>query len=184
MLHLVPKHDALHSLCVMPEVKFENQKEAEQVLMTLRAHPITLLPTVINSVILIILAFFSSFLLSQFLNPTQLFYLGLFSAYVIFFYFWFLLVNWYFNIGIVTNEQIIDVDFSPLTFRNVTRTELSHVEDISVKSSGFFSSIIDFGNVFVQTAGSEINTEFMDVPHPAQAAHIIQDILKEYGLNK
>jgi hypothetical protein len=181
MLNLGPSHDGFHSLCVKPEIKFENQKDTELVLLSLRAHPITLVPTFFNSIILIILAFFSSFILGQFLNGAQLFYIGLFFAYIIFFYFWFLLVNWYFNIGIVTNEQIIDVDFSPLTFRHVSRTELSHVEDISVKSSGFISSIVDYGNVFVQTAGSEINTEFMDVPHPAKAAHIIQDILKDYG---
>ncbi len=184
MLSLVPRHDAFHSLCVKPEIQFENQKDTEEVLLSLRAHPITLLPIIFNSLFLIIITFFSSFILGQFLTVAQLFFLTVFSAFAIFVYFWFLLVNWYFNIGIVTNEQIIDVDFNALTFRNVSRTELSHIEDISVKSSGFFSSIIDFGNVFVQTAGSEINTEFNNVPHPAKAAHIIQDILKEYGNSK
>lgn len=86
--------------------------------------------------------------------------------------------------GIVTNKQIIDIDFNALTFRNVTRTELNHVEDISVKVSGFASSIFNYGNLFVQTAGSEINTEFMQIPDPARAAHIIQDILKENGSTK
>lgn len=77
--------------------------------------------------------------------------------------------------------QIIDVDFNALTFRNVTRTELANVEDISVKLIGFISSIVDYGNIFIQTAGTEINTEFLNVPNPTKAAHIIQDILKEYG---
>ena len=90
-------------------------------------------------------------------------------------------MNWYFNIGIITNKQVVDVDFNVLTFRDVTRTELFHIEDITVKVSGFISSIVDYGDVFIQTAGSEINTEFFQVPHPAEAAHIIQDILKVYG---
>jgi len=60
---------------------------------------------------------------------------------------------------------------------------LTHIEDVNVKSSGFISSIINYGNVFVQTAGSEINTEFMQIPQPEKAAHIIQNILKEYGTN-
>jgi hypothetical protein len=93
-------------------------------------------------------------------------------------------MNWYFNMGIVTNKQIIDVDFSALSFRNVSRTELDHIEDITVKVSGFASSIFDFGNIFIQTAGSEINTEFINIPHPSRAAHIIQDILKQYGITQ
>lgn len=91
------------------------------------------------------------------------------------------IINWYFNIGLVTNMQIIDVDFNILTFKEITRTELTHVEDVTVKTSGFISGIFDFGSIYVQTAGSEINSEFIMVPHPARAAKIIEDILKQYG---
>lgn len=77
--------------------------------------------------------------------------------------------------------QIIDVDFNILTFKEITRTELTHVEDVTVKTSGFISGIFDFGNIYIQTAGSEINSEFIMVPHPARATKIIEDILKQYG---
>jgi len=181
MLQLQENHSLLHALCVKPGIKFENQKADEIVLLSLRAHPITLIPTVINSMLIITLIFFSGFLLNQFLSWVQLIYLITFFLFVNFIYIWLQIVNWYFNIGIVTDKQIIDVDFSALSFRNISRTELEHVEDITVKVSGFASSIFDLGNIFVQTAGSEINTEFMNVPHPARAAHIIQDILKQNG---
>lgn len=181
MLNLVPKHDLFHTVCVLPEVQFENQKDTEKVFLTLRAHIITLVVPLFNIVLLIILTSLLPLILGNFISSSQLFYIIFFSSYVIFFYFWFTIVNWYFNIGIITNEQIIDVDFSALTFRNITRTEIPHIEDISVKLAGFISSIFDYGNIFVQTAGTEVNTEFIDVPHPTESAHIIQDILKEYG---
>lgn len=92
-------------------------------------------------------------------------------------------MNWYFTIGIVTNRQVIDADFDALLFRNMTRTDLTHVEDVTVKASGFISSILDYGNIHIQTAGSEINSEFLDVPHPARAAHIIENLLKDHGTN-
>ena len=174
-------HSFLHALCVRPNVTFENQHKDEKVILTLRAHPITLISTVVNTVTMFILNFFIGFIIGPFLNAIQLTYVLVFSYFVAFFYFWFQIMNWYYNIGIVTTRQIIDVDFSVLTFRNVSRTELSHIEDITVKVSGFASSIFNYGNVFVQTAGSEINTEFMQVPNPAGAAHIIQDILKNNG---
>ena len=184
MTQLQESHSLLHALCVMPGIKFENQKSDETVLLSIRAHPITLIPTIVNSIIIFILTLSSSFLLNQFLNWTQLLYLITFFLFVNFIYAWLQIMNWYFNIGIVTNRQIIDVDFSALSFRNVSRTELDHIEDITVKVSGFASSIFDLGNIFIQTAGSEINTEFMNVPHPARAAHIIQDILKTNGVTQ
>jgi len=181
MIQLEESHSLLHALCVRPGIQFENQGNEEEVLLSLRAHPITLLPTLINSIIIFILTFLSGFVLGQFLSSLQLIYVTVFFYFAAFVYLWFQIINWYFNIGIVTNKQIVDVDFSALSYRNITRTELTHVEDVSVKVSGFISSIFDFGNVFVQTAGSEINTEFIQIPHPARAAHIIQDILKQHG---
>lgn len=177
-------HSFLHALCVRPGIKFENQQKEEEVILSLRAHPITLIPTVVNSIVMFLLTFFLGYIIGPFLNIVQLTYIMVFFYFVTFFYFWFQAMNWYFNIGIVTNKQIIDVDFSVLTYRNVSRTELSHIEDITVKTSGFISSIFNYGNVFVQTAGSEINTEFLQVPNPAGAAHIIQDILKDNGRTK
>jgi len=180
MLQLEENHSFLHAMCVRPGIKFEDQKVEEEVLLSLRAHPITLVPTLINSIILFVLIFFSSFVLGQFLNSVQLIYTITFFCFVTFIYLWFQIINWYFNIGIITNKQIVDVAFSALSYRNVTRTELTHVEDITVKTSGFLPSIFDYGNIFIQTAGTETNTEFFQIPHPARAAHIIQDVLKEY----
>lgn len=184
MLPFAESHSAFHALCVRPGIKFENQQKGEEVLLSLRAHPLTLIPTFINSIVIFVLIVLLSFILNQFLTMAQLLYTLVFFVFVTFVYLWFQIVNWYFNIGIVTNKQIIDVDFSALTFRNITRTELGNIEDITIKVSGFVSSIFDYGNIFVQTAGSEINTEFMQVPHPARAAHIIQDILKQNGSTK
>lgn len=181
MLPLEESHSFLHALCVKPGIKFENQQDQEEVLLSLRAHPVTLIPPLFNSIVIFIFIFFSSFILGPFLSPAQLVYTLIFFYFVTFIYLWFQIVNWYFNIGIITNKQIVDVDFNALTFRNITRTELTHVEDVSVKVSGFIPSIFDFGNIFIQTAGTETNTEFINVPRPAFAAHIIQDILKEYG---
>ncbi|MCX6731302.1 MAG: hypothetical protein NTZ55_05635 [Candidatus Roizmanbacteria bacterium] len=184
MLQLEPRHTLAHSFCVMPDIRFENQKADEEVILTLRSHPLTLIPVFFNSLVFFTLIFFSNFLIVQFLNPLQVTYINIFFLFFSFVYLWIQIVNWYFNIGIITNKQVIDVDFNALVFRNVTRTNLSHIEDVSVKSSGFISSIFNYGNIFIQTAGSEINSEFFQVPQPEEASHIIQNILKEYGTNK
>lgn len=184
MLQLQEQHRTLHSLCLRPNVRFENQGANEEVLLTMRAHPITLLPFFLNAAIFLFLIFLSNFIIFHFLTSFQLAYINVFFILFIFMYVWIGIVNWYFNIGIVSNQQIIDVDFSAIGNKELTRTKLSHVEDITVKTGGFVPGLFDFGNIFVQTAGSEINTEFINIAHPGDAQHIIQNILEEYGSAK
>lgn len=184
MLHLEQHHSLIHSFCTRPDIHFENQKKDEEVILTVRAHPITLVPALFNSFVFFFLIFLGNFVISQFLDAVQAIYINVFFLFFSFIYLWVQIVDWYFNIGIITNKQIIDVDFNALLFRNVTRTDLANIEDVSVKSSGFIASIINYGNVFVQTAGSEINTEFIQIPQPEKAAHIIQNIIKDYGAHR
>jgi len=181
MQQLEQNHSLVHSFCVKPDIRFENQKEEEEVVLTLRKHPITLVPIFFNSLVFFTLIFFSNFVIAQFLRPIQVVYINVFFIFFSFIYLWIQIVNWYFTIGIVTSKQVIDADFDALLFRNMTRTDISHIEDVTVKTSGFISSILDYGNIHIQTAGSEINSEFLEVPHPARAAHIIENLLKDHG---
>jgi len=181
MSQLEESHSTLHSLCVRPNVQFDSQRDDETVLLSMRAHPVTLVPAFFNTIVFFILIFFLNFVISQLISVRSVLYINIFFIFFVFVYLWMQIVNWYFNIGLITNMQIIDVDFNILTFKEITRTELAHVEDITVKTSGFISGIFDFGSIYIQTAGSEINSEFIMIPHPARAAKIIEDILKQYG---
>lgn len=174
-------HTALHALCVRPDIQFEGQKEEEVVILSMRAHPITLLPVLFNSLVFFLIIFLLNFYIAQILHPIQTIYINFFFIFFVCVYFWIHILNWYFNVGIVTTKKVIDVDFSAILFKEITQTELSSVEDVTVKTSGFISGIFDYGNIFVQTAGTVVNTEFLNVPHPSNAAHIIQEILKTYG---
>ena len=94
-------------------------------------------------------------------------------------YFWFVFLNWYFNVGIISNKRIVDVDFNVVLYKEVTYTLLSHIEDVTSKSGGFFESVFDYGNLFIQTAGTEVNTEFINIPHPSAAAKIIDMVIQQ-----
>ena len=79
----------------------------------------------------------------------------------------------------VTDERIIDIDFHSVLYKEVTIAMLKKIEDVTSKAGGFFSSLFDYGNVFVQTAGTEANIEFMNVPKPSQVAKIINQLLSK-----
>lgn len=177
MNNLRPSHSYLHSFCVKPSYRFETQHASEQVILVLRAHPITQLPWIINSLILIIVLFFLNFLFLNFLSTPQTIFVNVFGFAFIFAYIWFNFLSWFFNVGIITNERIIDVDFHVVIYKEVTETQLAKIEDVTAKSGGFFASVFNFGNIFVQTAGTEVNIEFHNVPKPSEVTKIINSLV-------
>ena len=51
--------------------------------------------------------------------------------------------NWYFDVFIVTDERIIDVDFKNLIYRNITMTKIDKIEDVTYTVSGAIPSMLD-----------------------------------------
>ena len=177
MHNLKPSHRFLHSFCVKPAYRFETQHTKEQVILVLRAHPITQLPWFINSLVLLIVLVFINFLFFEFLTPTQTIFANFFGLAVIFAYIWFNFLSWFFNVGIITTERVIDIDFHAVIYKEVTETQLSKIEDVTAKSGGFFASLFNYGNIFVQTAGTEVNIEFHNVPQPSEVTKIINSLV-------
>jgi len=177
MHNLRPSHQLFHSFCIKHNYRFETQHQDEQIILTLRAHPITQLPWILNTLFFFILLILLNFFFFNFLNPSQTFFANFFGLAFIFSYIWFNFLSWFFNVGIVTTERVVDIDFHSVIYKEVTETNLPKVEDVTAKSGGFFASIFNFGNVFVQTAGTEVNIEFPNIPRPAEVTKIINSIL-------
>lgn len=170
-------HHYLHSFCVSPTTKFDGQNDGEILILRLRAHPITQIYWLINTIILALTLFLINFLLANLFSIAQMIFFNLFAIGIVFGYFWFNLIGWFFNVGIVTNQRIIDIDLHSILYKEVTMAIIGKIEDVTSKSGGFFSSVFNYGNVFVQTAGSEANVEFMNIPKPSDAAKIINSLL-------
>lgn len=179
MDELVTSHKLFHSFCIRPATRFDTQGDNEEVILVLRAHPVTLLPVFFNAFLLLAILIFVNFFFPTFLKPSQILFADLFFCAVIFAYCWHGFINWYFNVGIVSNQRVVDVDFSLILYKEVTYTLLAHIEDVTSKSGGFFESFFDYGNLFIQTAGTEVNTEFMNIPHPSAAAKIIDGVIQQ-----
>lgn len=164
-------------------IRFKNQHVHEKILLVIRRHWISNVSWIFVSFLLFLIPFFVMYFFSistitKIEIPTGFLFLG-----TIFWYlgvFGYILINflfWFYNVGIVTNERIIDVDFPYLLYSEVTIAMLSKIEDITDKRSGFLSVFFDYGNVFVQTAGTEVNIEFMGIPKPAIVARTISELL-------
>lgn len=67
---------------------------------------------------------------------------------------------------IVTNKRIVDSELIKLFHRSLSTLELQDIEDISIKTSGFFSSYFAFGDLKVQTAGARNEFDMPKIAHP------------------
>jgi len=88
-------------------------------------------------------------------------------------------LSWFYNLSIITDERIIDVDFVNLIYKNVSAAKIDKVEDVTVKTSGAIRNILDYGTVNIQTAAEKTEFEFTDVPHPQQIAKLINELMLE-----
>jgi len=163
--------------------RFEGQDPGEKILLLLRAHPITNLSWIALSIFI----FFIPFAVFK-IAPLIGFNLALFPqtyqlAGIIINYLLILVIvfegflNWYFNVTIITNEKIIDMDFEHLLYKAVDLAPLPKIEETDSVTAGMLGTLFNFGNVKVQTAGATVAIEMHNIPHPSQVADMILDLI-------
>lgn len=108
------------------------------------------------------------------------------SALFLFFYMIWLLTLWvmffvdwtkyYLDVWYVTEKRIIAIEQKYMFDREISNLRFDKIQDITVNVDGFLSTMLNFGNIRVQTA-SEDNREFFikTVRHPDRVRKIIFD---------
>ena len=170
------------------KVRFEGESKEEITLFFLRAHGITNLSWVLMAVIAVVfpiitLSYFASSTVVDVPISTQTVVIGLGVWYLVVFgvaYQQF--VGWFFNIYILTNKQIVDIDFVGLFHRKVSQTTLGNIQDVTYSKAGLFQNFFDFGDMYIQTAGTAMHFEFHSVPDPEGAQKQILDLVSKYKL--
>ena len=174
---------AFSSFHFMPEsVRFQTQAPGETIILLLRKHWLTNAFWLFISLVLISIPLFfypllATVVLPSFVTPSLVVFIFLIWYLIAFSY---MLVNfllWYFTVSIVTNERIIDIDYTNILYKNFSETRISKLEDVTEKSGGFVKSFFDYGDVYVQTAAKEAEFEFIEVPHPQRVVQIINDLM-------
>lgn len=168
-------------------VTFQTQEDDEEILLFLRRHLITNLPWILTSLILMLLPllFLVINVLMPFVNLFPGFFLStnywviiILSYYLVIFAFIFArFIDWFYNISIVTQRRIVDIDYSNLISHDLAITKVELVEDVRYTQMGFVQSLFNYGDVFIQTAGKHENFDFHKIPKPAIATAIIEDLI-------
>lgn len=162
------------------DVRFETQEEEEVVELFLRQHPVVNVFWILTTLILILAPVFIFPVFSKALPlavPARYLMVGIAFWYLA--TFGYALANflyWFFNIYIVTNERLVDIDFLYLLYKRFSEAELSKIQDISFTSGGILAAIFDYGNVNIETAGEQPNLIFEKIPHPEKVVETIRSL--------
>lgn len=169
-------------------VTFEGQERGEKIILLLRAHIITLVPSVFIIIFLLLLPLLAPGILGLLgvdlegiLTAGQSFLLTFFWYLLVFGFAFYKFIFWYFNVYLLTNERVVDFDFRGLLHKETSYANLNQIQDVSPKMIGFFGTFFHFGDVFIQTAAARPEFEFHHVPRPNEVA---QEILEQVRLEE
>lgn len=173
-----------HTFCEYPQgIRFEHQEKDEEIILFVRRHLITNVPWILTSFLLLLLPpallpFLSEFALLPFeLPPALVTVLVLFYYTILFGYVLINFLHWFYNIGIITPKNVIDIDYADIVNVHISATKSSQIEDVSYTQGGFFKSSFNYGDVHIQTAGTDANFEYLRVPNPGKVVDIIHDLI-------
>lgn len=164
------------------KVFFTRKSPNEEVILLIRRHWFSNLPWVLVGIVgafLPILTLFITFPISvlPFLTPTLV--QVLIAIYYVFLFGYVLteFVTWFYNLGVVTTERIIDIDYDNLTYKSISAADLVDIEEVHAVQKGFFQTIFNYGDINIQTESTKSNIEFYLIPRPVQINDMILDMV-------
>lgn len=169
----------LSSLLVNPHVfSFEEISEDENIYLVARPHWITNLSWILMTIIMALVPILMNFIPIAELGAKYRAVIS-FAWYLVTFAFAFeKFLSWYFDVVIITNKRIIDIDFANLLMKKFSEARLSVIQDITSRVNGVAQTLFNYGNISVQTAGEMPEITLEKIADPEKIVKILQ-ILRE-----
>jgi hypothetical protein len=169
------------------EILFPSQRPDEKIVLVVREHWFRLFVKVLIIALLSLLPWLFRILLidTDVLNGelvsqifaviTNVFYLGLLLALFVVF------VLYYLNLHIVSENRVVDIDQVGLLSHEVSELNIETIEDVTSQTNGLIGNLLNYGTVYIQTAGATERFEFDNVPKPEAIAKIVLDLYEQHG---
>ncbi len=167
--------------------KLPNQLKNEEVILVLRRDFVIFFFIILRYLLLAILPIFAKIFIIDFIFPhivdtdegvavLTLLAFGYYLYIWLFFYRAFL--DYYLDVWIVTNQRILNIELEDLFNRTVAEQKLNRIQDITTEQKGFLPHFFNYGNVYIQTAGTIQRFVFEEVSNPNKVAHQIHKLIK------
>lgn len=116
---------------------------------------------------------------NQFFAPIVVLFVSIYYLYVWLFAFT-SFVDYYLDVWLVTSERIVNIEQQGLFARTVSEQDLHRVQDVTSEVKGFFPTTLDFGTVYIQTAGEKQRFVFKQIPQPYRVVRKITKLVEEH----
>ena len=156
---------------------FEGQQTSEQTLALLYRHWFVFFMDLLSFFLLIFLPFILYFLVNEQLIKFGLGNIFWFLVGVYFLFWWlglyFRITMYLLNTWIVTNHRILDNEQVGFFNRTLSEMNLVKIQDVSVKLHGVIPTFLNYGDLEIQTAGTEPKFVFKQIPNPQDVKKMI-----------
>lgn len=162
------------------KMSFETQDDDEEVILFLRQHPIVNVKWAVIAILMLTLPSVFGFFPPYTTLPANFQFVVTMGWYMfVFGYTLAKFMGWFFNIYILTDERVVDIDFQNIFFRKISTAKIEEIQDVNIQSSGSFETFFGYGSVFIQTAAEVSQFEFMYVPNPDRVGKIINQMIDQ-----
>jgi len=162
-------------------IHIDIQDKDEKIILVLRQHLITqfnkVFVTILSLILIPMLLQFAGFmdaLPSQFANAFNIFWIVLAFGMLTRSF-----LSWFFNVYIITDERVIDVDFHSVIYYDISTAKIENIQDVTTKTMGPLTAIFNYGSILIQTAGEKNEFEFENVPQPAKVTKLLNELILE-----
>jgi hypothetical protein len=166
---------------------FDGKDVDEEIQYVFRRHFITNVPWIVLGILLFFVPKIAALtFLDLRINGVGLVETSVWAWFLVFWYlftFGFLFENfisWFFDVFMVTNKRIVDIDFEGVLYRSISETNLNNIEDATSRNAGALGAILDIGDITIQTAGERREFELDGVHNPSMIRDLIMDFVAEY----
>ena len=90
------------------------------------------------------------------------------------------LYRWYYDVWIITDRAVLDIKSDGLFHVATTRIEYHLLEGISYSIAGFWRTILNYGDLLLEKAGSGTTVVLKDASRPAFAETIVLQCQERY----
>lgn len=102
--------------------------------------------------------------------------------------FWYLLtfafafenfLSWYFNVFIITEERVVDIDFFNILDTKFSEAELNKIQDVTFTRIGISQTMFNYATLLIQTAAETKEIIIPGAPNPEMLTKILQELRLE-----
>ncbi len=149
---------------------FEGKKPYENVIVVLYHHWFTIFGKLLSYIIFAFLPFAIKYFTIGYVTSLGLENTFSFLISIYFLFWWtglfYAITMYLLDVWVVTDHRLLDNEQHGLFDRTFSEMNLSRVQDATVESKGLIPTFLNYGDLQIQTAGTEVKFIFKQIPDP------------------